>query len=408
MARLMWGGCESGHPLTDGFTAQAGTAVVADGSIARSGLYSYKTSGAQSGLRHDFTGVDGRRYYLRTWLRVDSYPVVTGGNRQALIRWTQGASPMGCTLEMASDGRLWAVLTAVPSFTYTTPDPIPVNTWFCIETSFRGLQGTSPDGLKEMVLKINNVEVANAVTPVTLAQIVNRVEIGTIVSTGITTPPTVWIDDVALNDDTGTRQNSFPGYGGKIVNLVPISDGTIGADWKNNTNAAFSPGAYDCLDNRPPQPAAFGTASTGQQQIRDSVATATSPAADLSVNLQTYTTAGVGSGDDVTVLQHTAILGDSAGAVAFTMGVQVLSNPAESSETSYTTPVGAATATITASSWLCARGPQTYSPTVVKGTSPVLMIGKRSVSGTNAAGACYAAVQIEYAPASNQKFMAVT
>jgi hypothetical protein len=84
----------------------------------------------------------------------------------------------------------------------------------------------------------------------------------------------LWFDDIAVNDDTGSAQNGFPGIDGKIIHLLPVSDSAVGADWKGNTLTAFSPGAYDCVDNRPPLNNPFGTTA---RRCRPATTSPTSP-----------------------------------------------------------------------------------------------------------------------------------
>jgi hypothetical protein len=402
MTRLCWGGAESGNLRGDGNeVAVSVVAPAVDATIAHSGLYSYKVTAAGSGMRAATTAVDGRWLYARCWFRFDALPTITTD----ILRWyvNNNSSSMSADVRLQSDGKL--LYEFLGGFSQLSP-AVSVNTWVCVEFAVRGRVGIGYDG----IFRFNGVTLGTPMftsnTGVTLTTIPDACRFGYL---GALSSPltTVWLDDIALNDDSGSSQNSWPGTDGKIVHLVPVSDSAVGSDWKSNTLTAFSPGAYDCLNNRPIVNNAFGTGGA-QIQTRDNVANVTAPASNLDVTTEPYSTY-LGSGDEVKLCQHRFFIGDSSGTNQPQVAGQITSNPAEASETVYTSLVAAATTALN-SGWKEGFGPILSQPSVNKANGAVLRTGKRTAS-TDSVGCCYAALQVEYgpstAPTGFRRFLAV-
>lgn len=397
MTRLVWGGAETGSLRGDNDIGPiAGTSPTIDATVAHSGLYSYK-SAATDGLRATFTAVDGRWFYTRAWCRVDAFP---SADVTIFAWWGNGnTSTLPHLVRLQPDGRLVYTSGVLPS--EVTSSAISVNTWFCIEFAVRGRVGVGWDA----IYRLNGVTLGNyfrsSAIPVT--GLPDAIRLGYTVGAASAPLTAVWVDDIAINDEIGSAQNSFPGVDGKIVHLLPVADSAVGADWKGNTLATFSPGAYDCLDNRPILNNVFGTGGA-QVQARNNVSNVTAPAADLDVTTAAYSSV-LAATDAVRVCQHRLWVADSHATAQYQVAGRTVSNPADAAETAYTTLAVAASTSLNGG-WAPGFGPVVYSPTVAKASGAVLRIGKRSAT-TDSVGCCYAALQVEYGPSTGQRFLAV-
>jgi hypothetical protein len=140
-------------------------------------------------------------------------------------------------------------------------------------------------------------------------------------------------------------------------------------------------------------------------QARDNVSNVTAPAADLDVTTAAYSSV-LGAGDAVRVCQHRMWVADSNATLQHQVAGRTVSNPAEAAETAYTTRPSPLVGHLT-NTWAPGFGPVTYNPTVNKANGAVLRIGKRTAT-TDSVGCCYAALQVEYGPATTaQRFLAV-
>jgi hypothetical protein len=397
MTRLAWCGAESGTVRGDYDEIKVQTASPSvDATVARSGAYSYKSTGASQAMRAAWTPVDARWFYARVWYRFDGLP--TGAIH--IMQWygNGNSTVLGPQVDVLPSGQISFQGPTSP----TLSAPVSPNTWFCVEFALRGRIGIGYD----MIFRLDGITLATASKSavLTVSNLPDAVQFGYL--SNLSSPMnTLWFDDIAVNDDTGSVQNGFPGADGKIIHLLPVADSAVGADWKGNTLLAFSPGAYDCLDNRPPLNNSFGSGGA-QVQTRDNIANATSPAADLDVTTAAYSSV-LGAGDAVRVCQHRVWVGDGNATLQSQIAVRTLSNPAEAAETTYTTPAVAVATGNLNNTWASGQGPLTYNPTVNKANGAVLRIGKRTAA-VDSVGCCYAALQVEYGPDTNaQRFLAV-
>lgn len=403
MSRIAWSGGESGSINGEGpeIIFQS-IAPALDTAVVHSGTYAYKATGGSQQMRALLTPVDGRWYYARCWYRFDALPTAD----VPIMRWyTNGNTTLIDSIILQPGGQV--AYPRIGGGSAVSGPSVAANTWFCVEYALRGRVGAAGVGGYDSVSRHNGVVVTSFSGTLGLAagSLPDGLRFG---SPGSLSAPltALWFDDIAVNDDTGSAQNNFPGVDGKIVHLLPVADSAVGADWKSNTLTAFSPGAYDCLDNRPPTNNALGS-GTGQAQARNNVSNVTAPAADLDVTTAAYASV-LGAGDTVRVCQHRLWIADSNGSLQHQVAGRIASNPAEAAETAYATPVPAASATTSLNTWASGFGPPTYNPTVNKANGAVLRIGKRSAT-TDSVGCCYAALQVEYGPpiTNAQRFLAV-
>jgi hypothetical protein len=141
-------------------------------------------------------------------------------------------------------------------------------------------------------------------------------------------------------------------------------------------------------------------------QARDNVSNVAAPAADLDVTTAAYSSV-LGAGDAVRVCQHRLWVADSNATAAAPGRRADGLQPGRSRRDRLHHP--GRRRLVGHSHQLVDAGVRavTYNPTVNKASGAVLRIGKRTAT-TDSVGCCYAALQVEYGPATNaQRFLAV-
>jgi hypothetical protein len=396
MARLATCGFE--RPVTDttwrspeGCTVNANAAGLSFGTTnARTGSCMTVTSGGvatnvlfgPSGV----TGATGRSYYLRFYIRFASNPAAAtvvgvlshqSGNNTAQARLnTDGTMNL-----IDNGGTVKGSASAV----------LATNTWHRIELRVRINASTSDD---EIELVVNGVQIGQQLNANLATAIGANFPQGIIgVCNAVTA--TILYDDCALNDDTGTDQNTYPGDG-KVVYLKPISDNAVGSGWTND--AAATTNLFASVDNNPPTGIADTTAGDGTHQVRNA---GTNSNQALDVNCETYTTGGIPANANITLVMAVANTGAPVitGAKQGTLGV--VSNPVQTPAalgalgTSGAFWSGTAAGTY-ATGWKHSYGPVSYNPTVTKGSSPVLRINQVTGASTRIAMVCNLGVLVEF------------
>lgn len=192
---------------------------------------------------------------------------------------------------------------------------------------------------------------------------------------GGTPTANLFFDDAALNDSTGTVQNSFPGHCKGLALLKPISDFA-------RTGVTGGAGGTTTLFEGVNNFAATGAASPGTDATQ--IGSATNNATDnYQPNLGAYTTAvasggaGMSASDEIVLVQALA-RGANSTTTSRNFGIQAVSNPAiaEVTQATGTTAAGA-----DPTGWTTARTAVAYAPPgVALGTSPVLEVRKATAS----------------------------
>jgi hypothetical protein len=197
-------------------------------------------------------------------------------------------------------------------------------------------------------------------------------------------------DDAAINDSTGTHENSWVGDS-KIVLLRPVSDSARGVNW--TAGAGGTSNLWDAVDNEPPAGKTLA-AATNTSQVKN-VAKDTSGNYDASLGAYsapvTSGGGGLAAGDTVRVVVPQFCTG---GPAANTI-VRLVSNPASSGDT--TVPTGG-DSNYPAAGWNWTKYSQAvYTPSVTLASGPVVRVGKRQ-NKTNACEACFMGAYVDYVP----------
>lgn len=385
----------------------------ADGSGTVSGLWSYDTTtvhnsggGGSVSLKGTFAGSSnfitsvangnsvslGRTYFWRAWVQFhnatalsgNGYVVAFGGN------WGLALDTTG-VIRPYSGG---AVNTTVGTVTYTPP----MDTWILLEVSTLVNTGS----VDTLAWRVGGV-LQESLTGLTLSDTMFLPTIGAGFSDSLGGNVNVWYDDLALNDDQGSAQNSWPGDG-RVVLLKPISDSAVGTGWTLGTGTAISANSGStAVKNTPPVGVADLTAGSDTKQIRNATSNAN---VNYDANLTTYTTAGIGASDTVNVLVPMVATGAPVVTSAKQGTFGVSSNPAITNValgaggTAGAFWSGVAAGTYP-TGWKWSFGTTTYAPTVTVGSSPVARI-TQVTSSTRIADVCAMGMYVDYTPATTK------
>ena len=387
MGRLVTSGAETGAIGSaangEGLTT-LGTPIVS--SPVRTGSFAY--SSEVNGLDAGFTTTVGVTYFVRAYIYIDTLP---GGN-DWLIQAANSTPAAGYNVGLQTDGTLQlrhGATTQVGS----SSAALSLNTWYRVELSWTIGAGSGDDSAE---LRLDGVMVASE-SGATMNTVGTIPRIGGGNAGGV-----VYTDDIAINDNQGANQNTWPGEG-KVVLLKPISDSAKGTGWVNDANAAAN--FFDATNNTPPVGIADTTASTGLHQIRNATSNANS---SYDANLTTYTNAGIAAADTINLLVPVVATGAPVTTSAKQGTVGVSSNPvianvalgAGGTAGAFWSGVAAGTYP---TGWKWSFGTTTYAPSVTKGNSPVARI-TQVTSSTRIAMVCALGMYVDYTPVSGTTY----
>jgi hypothetical protein len=363
MARLFTSGAELGHVQAEGFTTPgAGGAPTFETTIKRTGVASLTVAAVNQYGNRALTTVLGRTYYFRFYYQFSNNPT-------ALHRpFTTLTS--GIILEMVNTTRVLRILNLSATTLATGTTVLNEDTWYRIEVAVN----VPAAGNGTVELKIDgNVEIASASYSIGNSAITGcRFGFGGNAG-GITA---LYYDDMAINDDQGSDQNSYPGAG-SVYALLPAADpqtGTAFANWTKPGGATTA--RHTSVDNVPPIYIADSTAAGDAEKM---LRNPTNAASNLELDLTDYTTAGVPSGETIVLVQPIAGTGSSS-ATDTSGGLELVSNPAVTSKA--ITAFDNGIASTTATTWPRAEGNIVYNPTVTRGTRPRIRLARAATART--------------------------
>lgn len=389
MARLLTFGAEAQDRFVDGFTAATDTTVDTASSTARRGggraAYKVTPTAAAKGLDTGTIpggGTSGRWYYMRVAFMLDA--AVPSGRWFEIVnvRTTGNLTFTGSKIRVNDDMTL-SVEGGAKSAVFAA------NAVHVLEVAIMG-DGTNVRTIARLDgTQFEDVTNAGASLPgrYTFGQ-------GNNSGGGFTGVGSIYLDDGAINDDTGAAENTWPATNGRVRFLAAVADAVDGANWTLGAGGSLGGVAYDSLNNLPPTGKATGSAANGDQ-VKNAVNSTASPASDIDLEVESFTDAGLVSGDTVAVAYAIAGHGPSTTAQILA-GLRLLSNPTDSGEVTggvVTTAVGTWPA-----QWTMLRGNIAYAPSPTFATRPQVRVGKRSATA-NALHVAIAGVMIDYTPA---------
>jgi hypothetical protein len=272
---------------------------------------------------------------------------------------------------------------------------LSVDTWYRVEFRVRTNTSASDDTAE---LLLDGATVATTTTASLTTFGVGTFSYGWVTAPGAS--KVIYMDDIAVNDDQGANQNTYPGDG-KVVLALPISDNAVGTGWTLGTGTAISSNGWSAVDSTPPNGVTNVEAGSDQKQIRNASSNAS---VSYDANLTTYTTAGIVAADTINVLVPIVATAAPVSTSAKQGLVGLASNPAIT-----TIALGAggvsgafwsgATEGTYPSGWKISYGTTTYAPSVTLGTSPVMRI-TQVTSSTRIATVCFMGMYVDYTPAA--------
>lgn len=183
-------------------------------------------------LTHHSSDNNGPLFY-RFYLRIATLP--TGNNDIFAIRNT--ASTSMATVALTSTGTL-RLQTSTATLVGSASPALNTGVWYRVEVK---IDNTGGAGAGVLVGKLDGIEWAST-SAATFATGVAKVQYGGNINSEAQTQGDWFFDDVAVNDATGTSQNSWPGSG-KIIHLLPDSAGDV------NTFATQTGGTVGAANN---------------------------------------------------------------------------------------------------------------------------------------------------------------
>jgi len=392
MARLMTSGAEVYYVFSgvsgsdpDG-TSSGGLTTTRDTSVFRSGAASFKNdtgAGNSTGGPSFGFGVGTSEIFARAYIRLEQMPASTSH----IMGFDVSSGPAA---RVSSSGLLTLrdrtgggdVQIGSGSTTLTT------GVFYRIEMRFKVGAGATD----EVELRVDGSVVQASTglniqdgTPATL-------QVGWLSTAG--TNHVNYVDDIAINDSTGSFQNSWPGDG-KVVLLVPISDNQRGS-WTGG--AAGTTNLWQATNNTPP----IGTASeTDLTQIESADSSPDNATDEYRANLTTYTTAGIGASDTINCLQLHVNHGEDVSTGTKTGKFRLESNPAATGGTYTTFTFGDDISALGTwpTNWVFDSSAVEYNPSVTLGNSPVVALRKTD-TGTRVGSVDFVGVYVDYTPAT--------
>jgi hypothetical protein len=397
MGRLKTAGAESldvnGLGI-EGFAASAAGATIST-LVQRTGLASFKVTnnsngnnGVWSGLSTD-ANVLARSYFFRMYFRIEVAP-----SSVETIFSTEDLQNAGFNLQLGTDQTI-----QLRGTTTTIGSPsaaLALNTWYRVEVSWKIGSGSLDDSVE---FRLDGATIASSTNGTWFTVAAGLVAFGAIKTTS--TGSIYYFDDVALNDDQGASQNSWPGAG-SVALLLPISDSAVGAGWTLGTGTAISANGFGSVDNTPPTGVADLAAGSDPKQIRNASANANT---NYDANLTTYFNAGIGPNSVVNVLVPIVATAAPVTTSSKQGTVGIVSNPTIANialgagGTAGAFWSGAAGAGY-ATGWKVSFGTTTYAPAVTVTTSPVMRI-TQVTSSTRIAVVCFMGMYVDYTPGGN-------
>lgn len=392
MARLVTAGGETGDVTAESATLTAGSALITlDATVFRSGARSFKVDSTVSNFNRfaqsAFTAALNTNYYFRAYIRFPAAPSTATG----VLRFLQ-ASSWQASVYLRTDGaiELRNNLTVVGS-----PSAVlNVDTWYRVELRQKIVTGASD----ELELLLDGVQVATATQTIS-DTLPTTVAWGTSGTGAPGVSKVVYFDDIALNDDSGANQTSWPGSG-KAVLLLPVTDNATGTGWTLGTGTAPGTAVHTAVANTPPLGVADLAAGSDVKQIRNASANANS---NVDQNMTTYTAAGIAAADTINLVDPITSTAAPVTTSAKQGTVGVASNPAitnvalAAAGTAGAFWQGNAAGTYP-TGWKLSHGTVTYAPAVTLGTAPVMRV-TQVTSSTRIAMVCFMGIYVDYTPA---------
>lgn len=412
MARIGFSGFAANDPSTGGNLDGLWTAT-RESIIIRNGRFSAKCdSGAGNsavGCRHpDSSIVSGagvtRICYARAYFYFNSLPGVT----TAIMcpAYKNGSTNLDCILKVDSTGHLIA---RIQNSSDSSPSVVAlsIQTWYRIEMKCTfsinagntQISASIDDVLLDGVSTgISRGAIADSSAPITatfggIGSGAFLLVWGWLTAPGANT--VCYVSDIAINDDQGANQNSYPGSG-KCVLLLPISNNnTSDAKWTDNSGTQVN--MWQGVANTPPK--GIATAQTPAYSYIKNAGGEAGTTGSYYANMATYSSVGIAAGDTINCIYFVEVDGEESGTGSKLLNFEVISNPVMASPGNVTAGNDAGAQGTYATNWATHKSAMTYNPSVTVGVSPV-MRARRPETATRVASVCFMGMYVDYTPSS--------
>jgi hypothetical protein len=228
MARLFTTGFEENNLTATMWSAAAGTTVITASPTPHAGTYAAKlsTSSAGGGITRIVPSLTSGTVFVRVYLYFSTFPTTFDAY---LLRIRANVNLSASVLCIVSGSKL-QIKAEVPGTTATGATTISPDTWYRLEVrhlvheTAGQIEGRLYLGDSATPLEtwgIGNFSGGDGTDRDTLNTSVDRIGFGW---TEESRTGTVTFDDIAINDASGSFQNSWPGPG-KIAMLIPAAEG---------------------------------------------------------------------------------------------------------------------------------------------------------------------------------------
>jgi hypothetical protein len=240
MGRLFQSGFELNSITTDmEWSTVSGTASIVTSPV-RSGTFAGRTNptaGTGFFRYHPYAADQNIAGFLRPYLYVAGLPAAN----TTVVRFLDALNNPTAQLRLTASGTL-ILLTAGGTQIGSASPALSVGTQYRLEL---GCNATTATGT--LAARVDGTQFAAGNNSIQGSW--SRFLVGPVVSA---TCDLIW-DDVALNDDSGSVQNSWPGPG-RVIHLVPSGTGDANG-WSNTANGAGSSTNWQLVDDVPPNDA---------------------------------------------------------------------------------------------------------------------------------------------------------
>ena len=251
----------------------SGTASTTSATL-RTGTYAMSAS-ATSGYTiaaQTFSSGSGLAY-VRAYINVPGYP---SGNNSFLCLSNSNPNNFGC-LYMNSSGQMGINYGDTPTYGSSLSSALQKNTWYRVELSI----DATVDNTQVVTGRLDGTQIDQQTgNRAVLANTMTSASWG--VGSWETITATIYFDDIAINDTTGSTQTSWPGVG-SIVHMQPDSAG-------ETDNATSTPTSWQNIDEVTPDDGATASWLDADNDILD-------------VNTESASNAGIDSFDTVSLIQ---------------------------------------------------------------------------------------------------------
>lgn len=256
-------------------------------------LRSNPAAGQNAYVQHQLTSGGVIRTFHRIYFRFGAFPASGESNIYSIGSTTTFPGQ----LRLRSDGKLILRDGVAGSNLGSPSDTLELDRWYRVELDFTDVAGTPAAGTSAFKMYIDGALVSDQVC--TNINGFSSVRMGPSSTVGLD----LYIDDVAINDTSGSVQNDLPGPG-CIVHLYPNAAGDNNGFTTAVGGTAGAANNYTRVNERTPNDATSynGTSAAGTTATDD-------------FNLESAASAGIGAADSVTLVAVVARLGsDSASA----------------------------------------------------------------------------------------------